>query len=105
MKRLITEAELRRLGRGVRLVVERGTLVTPAARDYALVMGIELAEASPLPARSRAATPCCDGCAHGGPCSGCGPGGGVSGATVSLGDGDWLVHVRGGKASARRVEP
>jgi len=111
MKRLITEADLRRLDRGARVVVERGTLVTPAARDYALVMGVELVDASPWPARPVAApagtggaAACCGSCAQGGPCAGCGANGG-GGASVTLGDGDWLVQVRGGKASARRVVP
>jgi hypothetical protein len=105
MKRLITEAELRRLGRGARVAVERGTLVTPAARDYALVMGIELAEASPVPApglASAAASGCCESCKSSRAGSGCGA---IPIASLALGEGDWLVEVRRGQAVARRIAP
>lgn len=103
MKRLITEAELRKLPRGARVTVDRDTLVTPAARDYALWSGVELVEAgAPAPAKPC----CCAGCeASGGSCgaspSACG--GGV--ALPKLSEGDWLVEVRGSAVTVRRVGP
>ncbi len=83
MKRLVTEADVRRMARGTRLVVERDMIVTPAARDVALVAGIEVIE-------SACATK---------------PAGGVRGGAElpKLGEGDWLVQVRDGRVTARRV--
>lgn len=82
MKRLVTEADVRRMARGARLVVERDMIVTPAARDCALLAGIEVVE-------SACATK---------------PAGGCGGAELpKLGDGDWLVQVRDGRVTTRRV--
>lgn len=104
MKRLITEDDVRRLERGARVVVDRDTLITPAARDHALLMGIEVAEASRVGAGRASAAACCDSCAVGGTCSAsCGAAGGV--AIAPLAEGDWLVQVRGGRASVRRIGP
>lgn len=94
MTRLITEADLRRLAPGARVAVGAGTLVTPAARDYALVAGIVLDDSARE--RGRGAS-CCAACAGGGPCA-CGA------KLPPLADGDWLVEVRGGVARARRIE-
>ncbi len=98
MKRLVTEADLRRLARGSRLVVDRDTLVTPAARDYALWAGIELAPAAGGAAPSKACD--CSGCATSGGANCCG-----EVALPRLGEGDWLVAVRGGSVTVRRISP
>lgn len=82
MKRLVTESDVRRMARGARIVVDRDTLVTPAARDFALLAGIEVVESA---------------CAVK-------PAAGGGGAELpKLGEGDWLVQVRDGRVTARRV--
>jgi len=80
VKRLVTEADVRRMARGARIVVDRETLVTPAARDAALLSGIEIVEAAAAP------KPACGGA-----------------ELPKLGEGDWLVQVRDGRVTARRV--
>ncbi|MSR45551.1 MAG: hypothetical protein EXS13_00525 [Planctomycetes bacterium] len=116
MKSLLTELDLRRLAHGARVVVDRDTLVTPSARDYALQAGIELCEASRASAgqaaKSAAKTTCCSACAAGGSggagtcASGSGAAcGGAAPSTPALGEGDWLVQVRDGKVTARQIAP
>jgi len=83
LKRLVTEREVLELSAGSRLVLPQGALVTPAARDAALVRGVELVEK-----RSSGAPPPA------------GPGPTLAG----LPDGEYLVELRGGKARIRRVE-
>ena len=103
MKRLVTEAELRKLPRGARVTIDRDTLVTPAARDYALWSGVLLVDANAPPAAKAC---CCAGCAATGSSCGASPaacGGGV--ALPKLGEGDWLVEVRGGALTVRRIAP
>ena len=129
MKSLLTELDLRRLAHGARVVVDRDTLVTPSARDYALQAGIELCEAprasagqavlsvAKPSAKLSSKTTCCSACAAGGSCAAgtCASGTGASGSAAAcggvapsmpaLGEGDWLVQVRDGKVTARRIAP
>ncbi len=95
-RRLITERDVARLAAGAKILLDRDTIVTPAARDLAFARGIEVVEAaapraiSPLasapPAAASAATP--DVPAGGWP---------------KLADGDYLLEVRDGRVRARRV--
>jgi hypothetical protein len=97
-RKLVTERDVQQLAAGARLEVGRDTLVTPAARDAALVRGVALVESATATApasapaateRTTAAAPtCCGSCATGG-----------------LGDGDYLVTVRDGKAHVRKISP
>ncbi len=107
MKRLVTEADLRRLARGAKVVVDRDTLVTPAARDYALFAGIDLAEPAAGARRSVASDVVATSGTSKGSCGcggGCGSSGPIAGVTPPLADGDYLVQVRGGKVTVRRID-
>ena len=95
MTRLITEADVLRLTRGSELRLAPGTLVTPAARDAAMLRGVTLRETS-----RESAKPAVNqrtGSEH--PQGSCG-----STCLSTLPDGDYLVEVRGGKPRIRRVE-
>ena len=93
MKRLVTEADLRRLQPGARVAVDRDTLITPSARDYALQFGIEFAAAA---AATAPRSTCCAACSSGSPCGG---------PACTPQDGDWFVEVRNGRAQWRRISP
>jgi len=89
-KRLITEQDVARLEAGSRLVVDRDTIVTPAARDLAYARGIDLAPADG-PAAKREQAEQARNVAP------------LTGPWPTLPDGDYLLEVRNGRVRARRV--
>ncbi len=101
-KRLYTEADVRALARGARLVLGPDTLATPSALDAAFELGVTIVrgDASPLSAGNSAVS---GGCGCGGAC-----GGGAGGCTWSKmlsSDATYVVVVSNGKASVARMTP
>lgn len=98
-KELYTEADVRALPRGARLVLRAGTIATPAALDAAFERGIAVVregEATSAGAASSAA-----GCGCGGACS---PGSCTWSKMLSS-DATYVVVVSGGRASVARMTP
>ena len=83
--RLITEADVLRLEPGAVLEHESDTLITPAARDRAMLRGIRLVARSSR--RSDAGRDERSGA-----------------LPADLADGDYLVQVRDGRVRVRRIE-
>jgi hypothetical protein len=104
MKRLITERDVQRIAAGGKLLLDRDTIVTPAARGHAITRGIELVGearatgAAPPKAEAAANTCGCHGCRFGAACD-------CSGPWPKLPDGDYLLEVRDGRVRARRIAP
>lgn len=114
IRRLITDEDVR-LGRVASpLVLDEGTLLTPAARDRALLLGYVIVERGALPPdpRSAAATPpsgaaaeASAGPAHpaaGGPCGASGSAGAATAGWPSAlpADGLYLLRVEGGRVAS-----
>jgi len=120
VRRLITDADLRAGRVSGPIVLDEGTLITPAARDRAAALGIPIVErGAAVASAGGAAAPTCSRCGSGMQpvdpgCAGCGaspcacPGHGVSasdavgpscgaGTPAALGDGLWLVRVVDGR--------
>lgn len=108
VRRLITDADVLAGRVTSPIVLDEGTVITPAARDRALSRGITVVErdaprpagqaaaaAPPAPGvwQPRAASPTCGGC---GGCPSCAPAGNSS--LDGLPDGSYLVIVRDGRA-------
>ncbi len=112
MKRLITERDLVSGAVSGRIVLDGSTILTPAARDRAVRLGLEIVEAAPgggwHAVAPTAAAPSAAPCPRCGnttcSCSGAGlqlaTGGCHAASLGALADGLYLVRVQGGQATA-----
>lgn len=100
-KRLYTEADVRALARGARLVLGPDTLATPSALDAAFELGITVVrgDASAVSSGNSGTS-----CACGGACGG-GSGGACTWSKMLQGDATYVVVVSNGKASVARMTP
>lgn len=96
-KRLYTEADVRAMARGERLVLGADALATPAALDAAFERGIAVLRGD-APAGSPAG-----GCGCGGACGG--SSGTCTWSKMLAGDATYVVVVSGGRASVARLTP
>ena len=99
IKELYTEADVRALPRGSRLVLRAGSLATPAALDAAFERGIAVVREGDSGAGSAATSSA--GCGCGGACS---PGSCTWSKMLSS-DATYVVVVSGGRASVARMTP
>src|SRR5262249_51457055 len=100
MKRLVTERDVARLPAGARLELDADTLITPAARDLALVRGVKVIERQAERGGELAARGGGPGATHAGGNARARPG---VGAPNSLPDGDYPVEVRDGQWRIRPI--
>jgi hypothetical protein len=98
-KELYTEADVRAMTRGSRLVLRAGALATPAALDAAFERGISVVREGET-AAAGAASPAA-GCGCGSACS---PGSCTWSKMLSS-DATYVVVVSGGRASVARMTP
>jgi hypothetical protein len=102
-KRLYTEADVRALARGARLVLGPDTLATPSALDAAFELGIAVVRgdagsvSAGNPGVSSAGSCGCGGA--------CGNGGGCTWSKMLSSDATYVVVVSNGKASVARLTP
>ena len=101
-KRLYTEADVRALARGARLVLGPDTLATPSALDAAFELGVAVVrgDASSISAGNSAVS---GGCGCGGACGGAA--GGCTWSKMLSSDATYVVVVSNGKASVARMTP
>lgn len=95
-KRLITEADVRAMARGSKLVLGPDALATPSALDAAFELGLVIVRAAQ--SESAAASAC--GC--GGACGGSNAGG-CTWSKMMQQDATYVVVVRGGQSSVTRL--
>ena len=96
-KELITEADVRALARGARLVLGADAIVTPAARDLAFERGVRLVRAGDGVEGGGCGAAC------GGSCGGPGAAGGCTWSRMLAVDGTYVVVVKDGKARVARL--
>jgi hypothetical protein len=95
-RQLYTEADVRAIARGSRLVLGSGALATPAALDAAHELGIAVVRGDATSASTAGA-----GCGCGGSCS---PGS-CTWSRMLQSDATYVVVVSGGRASIARMTP
>lgn len=94
-RQLYTEADVRAMPRGSRLVLSAGALATPAALDAAYELGIAVVRGDSNSA------PAAGGCGCGGSCT---PGT-CTWSRMLQNDATYVVVVSGGRASIARMTP